>query len=301
MAKFTAKQKAILASYGIGYADITGETEDGKKTVNSYVVMPDGKLCGLPLKQGNTKTGKQVYTFSLLPTNNIFIIDGIGEIMGSCCETCKDEKGNITCYACKGNYNYSSTKKSLANNTILAYRYLNYLNNLLRANLDIIGESVDIRIHAAGDFFNKQYAEMWHEIARDYKNNRFWTYTKKQEFETMFDDLKNANIVKSKIDSFGYNYGHIDYILALYIYLVEIGEKPYICRCGIDKNQHCQGCNSCIDYKYVLFIEHSTDYKAEKDILFPFITEIVNAQTGENFQEIASRIYNYLNASEKAA
>ena len=77
----------------------------------------------------------------------------------------------------------------------------------------------------------------------------------------------------------GYNFGHCDHIIRLYEMLKQRGEKVYICRCGVDKNQHCQSCGHCSKKGvYVLFIEHSTDYVAENDPLFPVLKAIIDAQ-----------------------
>jgi hypothetical protein len=150
----------------------------------------------------------------------------------------------------------------------------------INAQLEYIGRG-EIRIHAAGDFNTKNpdiYAEMWHDIAKKNNTFRFWTYTKVKRFETLFDGLKNANIVKSVIPGIGFNFGHCDYIINAYYTLKELGKKVYICKCGIDKNQHCERCGVCATYEYVLFLEHSTDYKPEQDPLFDKFIELVNNQ-----------------------
>lgn len=90
--------------------------------------------------------------------------------------------------------------------------------------------------------------------------------------------MKNANIVKSVIPGIGFNFGHCDYIINAYYTLKELGKSVYICKCGIDKNQHCERCGVCATYEYVLFIEHSTGYNAEKDPLYNKLCEIVNNQ-----------------------
>ena len=66
--------------------------------------------------------------------------------------------------------------------------------------------------------------------------------------------------------------------LAEYKALKAIGKNVYICRCGIDKNQHCTNCTACSKNDFVLFIEHSTEYKAEKDPLFPVVKELIENQ-----------------------
>lgn len=169
---------------------------------------------------------------------------------------------------------------SLAVNTVLANEYLSFLQAAISAQLEILGRG-EVRIHAAGDFNVKDpegYAAMWHDIARSFPSFRFWTYTKVRRFETLFDDLKNANIVKSIIPHIGVNFGHCDYIISAYYTLLSMGCSVYICRCGIDKAQHCERCGVCAAYDYVLFLEHSTGYKAEEDPLYAKLCEIVNAQ-----------------------
>ena len=86
------------------------------------------------------------------------------------------------------------------------------------------------------------------------------------------------NVVKSIIPGKGFNFGHCDYILGLYEFLRKTGKKVYICKCGIDKNQHCVNCGACRTCDYVLFLEHSTEYKAENDPLFPVLKGIVESQ-----------------------
>ena len=60
--------------------------------------------------------------------------------------------------------------------------------------------------------------------------------------------------------------------------LKAIGKAVYICRCGIDKKQHCTNCRGCSKNEIVLFIEHSTEYKAEKDPAFAALKAIIDAQ-----------------------
>lgn len=245
----TKKQAAIYNKYGI---DVIGDK----------LISPLGPV-NPPLKEGNSKVGKKVYTFSLLPGKD-----------GTCCCNCKG------CYAMTGFFNMPSVKASLEIWTRLVNEHLDWVNRVIRAQLEIIG-SGEVRIHAAGDFATKNqdaYAAMWHDIAHDFPSFLFWTYTKVTKFETLFDDLPNANIVKSIIPKIGINFGHCDYVINAYYTLKSLGLPVYICRCGIDKNQHCENCGVCATYKYVLFVEHSTSYKAEEDPLFGKLCEIVNNQ-----------------------
>lgn len=261
MKKLTKKE--IYAKYGIEYTD-------GK------ILSPIGFINEL-LKEGNDKTGKLVYTFSILPGTGEFSMDINGHYIhteGTCCCNC------VGCYAKTGHYNHSNTIRSMIINTFLVNHCIEFVYNAISAQLEYIG-SGEIRIHAAGDFNTKnpeQYANMWYKIAEKFTNFLFWTYTKVKRFENLFNSLKNANIVKSVIPHIGVNFGHCDYIINAYYTLKELGKSVYICKCGIDKNQHCQNCKVCATYEYVLFIEHSTSYKAEKDPLYSKLCQIINNQ-----------------------
>lgn len=243
---------------------------------NGKIISPIGNICEL-LKEGNDKTGKTVYTFSLLPGNLEFTIEINGiiyTIKGTCICKCTG------CYAMTGHYNHDNTIRSMAINTYLVNYHIDFVYRCIAAQLDYIG-SGEIRIHAAGDFNtlnSKEYANMWHEIAKEHNSFEYWTYTKVKQYETLFDDLPNANIVKSVIPGIGVNYGHCEYIINAYYTLKALGKSVYICKCGIDKNQHCENCHVCSTYEYVLFIEHSTDYKAEKDPLFEKLVHIIDNQ-----------------------
>ena len=169
---------------------------------------------------------------------------------------------------------------SLAINTYLVNNHLDFAKRAIMAQLEII-ERGEVRIHASGDFNtinSAVYAEMWYEIANKFNSFRFWTYTKIKQYETLFDNLKNANIVKSVLPGIGFNFGTCEYIINAYYTLKDLGQSVYICKCGIDKNQHCEKCGVCATYKYVLFVEHSTNYKAEADPLYAKLCEIVNNQ-----------------------
>lgn len=256
-------KKTIYAKYGIQY-------KSGK------ILSPIGYIPEL-LKEGNSKTGKNVWTWSILPGTHEFTLEINGEkvvVCGTCICDC------VGCYAKTGFYKMKNVIDSLAINTYLVNMYPEFVKNAISAQLEIIGRG-EIRIHASGDFNTadpENYAEMWREIAEQFPTFRFWTYTKTRKFETLFDNLKNANIVKSIIPKIGVNFGHCDYIINAYYTLKAMDCKVYICKCGIDKNKHCENCGVCTVFDFVLFLEHSTEYKAEKDPLYEKLCEIVNNQ-----------------------
>ena len=187
MAKFTRTLKNALIENGIDFTSV--KTDNGNDT--DRVIMPDGGLMTLPLKPGNTKTGKKCYGFSMLPTDRSFLIPHINvvqEIKGTCKLTCTDCDGKDTCYGTKGHYTHMNVKISLANNTILAYYYLDFLYRLLHAQLSTFRPGTIVRIHITGDFFNNAYVEMWKKLIAEFPVLRFWSYTK-PEYENAFNEL----------------------------------------------------------------------------------------------------------------
>lgn len=106
----------------------------------------------------------------------------------------------------------------------------------------------------------------------------FWSYTKNADAENAFNDIQNCNIVKSIVPGCGLNYGKCEYILAAYDALKTAKKSVHICRCGIDKNQHCTNCKGCSVNEYVLFVEHSTSYEAEKDPAFETLKSVIESQ-----------------------
>ena len=226
------------------------------------------------LVNGNEKIGTGVYHFSTLAGAREYtaVINGhIETVYGTCAGDCAG------CYGMTGNYRYQSVINSLAVKTLLAREYLDFLKRAIMAQIKA-DRIKKLRIHATGDFFSRDYLNMWIEIVKSNPETIFWSYTKIQPAENAFNEFKNANIVKSNIDGAGFNYGHIDYVIAIYNMLRDMGKSVYICRCGIDKNQHCSTCTACATCEHVLFIEHSTGYKAEKDPRYNEIVELIDGQ-----------------------
>lgn len=244
-------KREIYSKHGITY-------NDGK-------ILYHGAWIEELLKEGNSKTGKKVYTWSMLPgTKN----------GGTCICDCEG------CYAQTGFYNMPNVKKTLELNTSIVNDDVDFFYRAVSAQLECIGKG-EIRIHASGDFNTQnpeEYAYTWKRIVAENEKFLFWTYTKMKKFETLFDGLKNGNIVKSVIDGIGFNFGHCDYIIETYKKLKAMGANVWICRCGFDKNQHCENCKHCGTAQFVLFVEHSTAYKAENDPRFEELKSIVEAQ-----------------------
>lgn len=226
------------------------------------------------LVNGNEKLGKGVWTFSTLAGNATVTVTVNGieiTVTATCPCNCRG------CYAQTGNYNFPSVKRSLALKTFLARYHADFIRRAIIAQIKA-DEIKLCRIHASGDFFSMENVKLWKDICNACPETLFWGYTKFTAAEKAFNGVENCNIVKSIIPGYGVNFGHCGYIIRLYNALREIGKSVYICRCGVDKNQHCTTCRGCAKHDYVLFIEHSTEYIAENDPLFPALREIIESQ-----------------------
>lgn len=239
------------------------ESSFGVKFFGNLIRTKDGILYPLPLVQGNTKLGKKVWHASTLPTcENISATDADGNVLtekGTCPMTCRG------CYGTTNNYKYNSTKYWLIMRTRLLRKYPDLYFGLMEFQL--FHEDIEkLRIHATGDFI-KGEAKRYARVLKHFPNVKAWTYTKcpiEGDIKAL-DEMPNCNVVKSIISGCGFNYGHNAYIASVFYRLKRMNKSVYICRCGIDKEQHCSDCNGCSEHEYVLFIEHSTKYNPKKD------------------------------------
>jgi hypothetical protein len=265
--------KQIYASHGIEY-DNNGHIFS--KLLNEWI--PE------QLINGNHKIGKGVWQHSTTAGNKGVDADVVARVTmnsealqaftlealravcgGTCCCNCPG------CYAQVGCYTFFSTRVSLARRTLLIRLDMDFVERAIKAQIKA-RKIKYVRIHAAGDFFSEEHVQMWVRIARESPNTIFWTYTKTRFTScAVFDALPNCNIVKSLVDG-KVNYGKAGYIVALYKDLKARGKSVWICRCGFDGNQHCAGCHHCYSAEYVLFLEHSTDYRPSQD---PDIVEYI--------------------------
>lgn len=254
-------KKEIYAAFGIEY-----------NAAKNWILTPLGWLPPL-LVDGNGKIGKGVFHFSTCPGNKEYSVVINGETMdtfGTCGDNCPG------CYGMSGNYSRYGYD-ALTIRTIIAREYMDFCKRAILAQIKA-DKIKTVRIHATGDFFSRAYLNMWIDIVKANPAVVFWGYTKEYAAETAFDAFPNANIVKSNVPGAEYNFGHVDYIIAVYEMLRAMGKDAYVCRCGIDKNQHCTNCTACARCEHVLFLEHSTAYKAEKDPRFAEFVELVNSQ-----------------------
>lgn len=276
------KKSEIYANYGIKF----------DRKANKLFCDPLNMWISPLLINGNKKIGRGCWHFSITAGNAAVTCDVAAAavpyaamnpdvLKALCGGTCNCNCPG--CYAQTGCYTFFSTRVSLARKTFLVRFFLAWVERALLAQ--IAADKIKLcRIHAAGDFFSAAYVNMWSRIAAAYPDTVFWTYTKQMDQADMlpalaaFDAMPNCNIVKSVVDGYGFNFGHADYIIAVYHALKAAGKSVYICRCGIDKNQHCNDCHHCATAEYVLFLEHGTAYDPEMDPAYPAFIELVNSQ-----------------------
>lgn len=279
MAKLTKKD--IYKSYGI-------EFQDGK------ILTPFGKWIMPLLPYGtNDKIGNchswSIYHGDEVLTPNDFKQGGkvaelmeslnIESIRASCPFHCPH------CYCDYGNFQrYETAKYSAMLKLILARYYLTWLENAIKAQIKADNVK-QLRIHVAGDFFSKPYAEMWARIAMEFPNVEFWTYTKYDFALALFANIENLHLVPSNTPC-GFNYGTCAELLKMYHDLTAMGYRVHICACGTDYQNHCHECkHGCkaigTECDFVLFIKHSDkSYKAGKKDKAEFaqVLEIIKAQ-----------------------
>ena len=257
-------RKEMYAAYGIEF--------DGK-----HLMSPIGPVTELLQEGGNEKLGKSVLTWSTLPGADTYHVNINGverDVKGTCRCNCKG------CYAKTGHYQRGSVILALAARTILIREHPDWTSKAIKAQLAYKLQTViylEMRISAAGDI-ETAAIPLWQDVKRSFPRISTWSYTKNEDAEHMFDEFGNANMVKSIIPGYGLNFGHCGYIIDTYKALKAAGKSVYICRCGIDKNQHCERCGVCATYEYVLFLEHSTSYRAEKDPRYAELVELINNQ-----------------------
>ena len=248
------RKSEIYAAYNIEY-------------VNGKILAPTGEMIAPLLKAGNSKTGKNVYTYSQLAGNKIWDTK-YGPMCGTCAGNCKG------CYACTGFYHMPSVKNTLALNTIITRSYLEFKKAAIIAQIKADKIAV-VRIHAAGDFDSIQDVNIWLDIVKACPETLFWTYTKRDWSEiAVLNSLPNINIVPSIIAG-RFNFGTCSDLLEL----LEAVPDAYICPCGFTET-HCQDCKACAIKNNVIFLLHSTpDYDGEADPLYDQLKAIADNQT----------------------
>ena len=150
------KKETIYNNYGIEYK-------------NGKILTPAGEWIAPLLKKGNSKVGKAVFTYSQLPTNDLFDTK-YGVVSGTCPCHCAN------CYACAGFYNMANVKDTLALNTIITRKNIDFKKAAIIAQIKADNITI-VRIHAAGDFDSVNDVNAWVDIINACPNTLFWTQT----------------------------------------------------------------------------------------------------------------------------
>jgi len=117
------------------------------------------------LRNGNSKLGKNIYSFSL-PIS-----------------TCKHKTDYCRqyCYAKKGNFAFPTVKKHYASN--LRYtRYKSFRDHIVLELM--VNRAKYVRIHPSGDFYSQKYFDQWVSIANTSPSVQFLAYTRNYDLDT---------------------------------------------------------------------------------------------------------------------
>lgn len=118
------------------------------------------------ISRGNIKTGA-IPSFSL-PS---------GETCSSqACKTCYVQG----CYARKIEHLRPNVHQSYEENLMYAKKYPELLENYLNLYFSMQNAPGLFRIHVSGDFFSRNYFEMWLRIIASHPNTRFLAFTKRE-------------------------------------------------------------------------------------------------------------------------
>lgn len=195
------------------------------------------------LQWGNSKLHKSIGIFSLLPGNK-----EINGVKGTCGKQCPG------CYAVKS-LQWATVRTSWAYNTQLARENIPALEQEISLQITRRRKPITaIRIHVAGDFFSKEYLQMWVRIAKRFPKIKFYGYSKSKIALEYKEYPKNMVIHRSLVDN------HVNY--GSYKYIQELNKKTknsWICPCGPGKKVICgETCSECINRSagFPLFIQH---------------------------------------------
>ena len=119
------------------------------------------------ISAGNTKMGA-IPSFSL-PSG--------ASCSPSACKTCYCEG----CYARKLERLRPSVRNAYAENFSLAQRNLPSLESYLAWYFDAPNAPRMFRIHVSGDFFSREYLDMWLRVIRSHPGTRFLAFTKRYD------------------------------------------------------------------------------------------------------------------------
>lgn len=142
------------------------------------------------LRKGNSKLKKTNFQVFTLPAHHAMIVQDNELVQMKTCNSAGACAG--FCFAQMGTYQFKNSMVAHARN----------LQYIIDAPFDFADQVISevknkrkvptVRIHDAGDFFNKAYRDLWFNIARSCSEATFYIYTKEVH---MFKDAQSKNLV----------------------------------------------------------------------------------------------------------
>ena len=234
----------------------------------------------ISLVKGNSKLGKGVYAFNLLPGDEPLSTKDKGQLTNvsgtchGCCDTCKN-----FCYAISDARRYHNTCiPSLAKNTLMVRNNVHGVFEQLREEL-IKKKAKVLRYHSSGEIVSYDYLLRMVKLARELPDVKFYFYTKRfgfvDKYLKRFGKFPNnlvCNISEWKGNTDGYN------LDGLNRFVYDDGSDPalkYVVHCpAVDKYGHktgitCDTCGRCFrgnDGHITAVYDHSGKKKQNKMI-----------------------------------
>ena len=190
------------------------------------------------LSNSNKKLGKNVVSFSLHTDSCLAFLD----------KKCKG------CYAVKIERRWQTCSNAWKHNLEASKldSFVPFMIALLQVEL-LKGKNV-CRVHVAGDFYSREYADKWRDIAKALPDMTFYAYTKHPDVCLHLNKLDNFIVHNSIALDGGLNYGDHDRIAELtqlgYTVCPDTLTKGYGHRCM-------NTCKKCLDKSFrPCFLKH---------------------------------------------
>lgn len=150
------------------------------------------RACNISISPGNRKVGN-IPSFNLPPIETC--------LNSKTCATFVDDLGNQRrCYAVQPYTMYPQTKKAWDRNFQLCKKDLFAVERKLSAYFRA-SNILLFRIHTSGDFYSKEYLDMWIRIAKKFPNVKFLAYTKVYGFFNKLQLPRNFTVFLSYMPS----------------------------------------------------------------------------------------------------
>ena len=190
-------------------------------------------------QKGNTKIHRSVLCFSLPPVVSCPCHD--------LCQSC--------CYAARAYRQYPTVRRSWDRNFDLAKNMPDYFYEIAMRELGLLKQKV-IRLHVSGDFFSKNYIELWDRVVARNPDKKFYAYTK---CLSLFDfgrimSRQNFNLINSICEDGQPNFGEWERVYELEAqgyYVCPAVRKVEGVKCGVT----CTYCHDKGNDK-VVFLQH---------------------------------------------